>query len=164
MMARHSDRMEQLVEDHAAGLKLYARALGASGEEAEDIVAEAYAALWRQLAHGKTIESPAAYLATSVRHAAARLARRETRRRELESKAAAPDWFEEGSDPELARWAARVLEELPAEQREIVVLRIWSSLSFRQIGIVLGIPTSTASHRYRTALKTLRDKENNDEQ
>ncbi len=52
-----------------------------------------------------------------------------------------------------AVWAA--LRTLPAEQSEVVVLKIWEELTFLQIGQVLEITPSTAASRYRYALAKL---------
>ncbi|MCK4871196.1 MAG: RNA polymerase sigma factor [Phycisphaerales bacterium] len=150
-----SDRLERLVDDHAAGLKLYARSLGASADAAEDIVAEAFAGLWRQLADGRKIDVPPAYLARCVRHAAGRRLQRDARRRAVESQAPTQDWFDPDRGADLTAWAARAVASLPVKQREVVILKIWSGLTFEQIGRALDIPISTAGHRYRTALETL---------
>jgi RNA polymerase sigma-70 factor, ECF subfamily len=47
------------------------------------------------------------------------------------------------------------LRKLPAEQSEIVVLKIWEELTFQQIGEVLSIPLATAASRYRYALEKM---------
>ena len=50
---------------------------------------------------------------------------------------------------------AAALNQLPGDQREVVVLRIWGGLSFAQIGEALSIPLNTAVSRYRYALGRL---------
>ncbi|MCA9195181.1 MAG: RNA polymerase sigma factor [Planctomycetales bacterium] len=50
-------------------------------------------------------------------------------------------------------WLA--MRELPAEQAEVVVLRIWEQMKFSEIGEVLGLPLATVASRYRYALKRL---------
>ena len=47
------------------------------------------------------------------------------------------------------------MTQLPADQREVVVLKIWAALTFTQIGEALGIPLNTAASRYRYALARL---------
>ncbi len=158
-MGLTSERMQTLVADQAPGLKLYARSLGADPESAEDVVADAFAALWQQLMRGNVIDSPAAYLAQSVRHAVARRGKRDARRRQIEHAAAGPDWFEQPAGRERAAWAATLLEQLSPPQREVVVLRVWADMTFQEIATALDIPLSTAGHRYRTALAAMRDRE-----
>ena len=45
---------------------------------------------------------------------------------------------------------------LPAEQREVLVLKIWGELTFEEIARQLGVPPNTAASRYRYALAALR--------
>ncbi len=154
-----SERIQELVEDQAPGLKLYARTLGADPQSAEDVVADAFLGLWKQLVAGRLIESPAAYLAQSVRHGVARRGQREARRREIERETSHADWFADEQGLERAGHTAALLAGLSDAQREVVVLRIWADLTFQEISTALGIPLSTAGHRYRTALAAMRQRE-----
>ncbi len=52
-----------------------------------------------------------------------------------------------------AVWLA--LRTLPTEQSEVVVLKIWESLTFGQIAEVLDVSPSTAASRYRYAMEKL---------
>ena len=45
---------------------------------------------------------------------------------------------------------------LPAEQREVIALKIDGELSFAQIAQVMGVSINTAASRYRYALEKLR--------
>jgi RNA polymerase sigma-70 factor (ECF subfamily) len=48
------------------------------------------------------------------------------------------------------------LVRLPAEQREVVVMKIWGGLTFPQIAAALNVPNDTAASRYRYAIAKLR--------
>src|SRR3954470_4806499 len=50
----------------------------------------------------------------------------------------------------------KLVEELPEEQREVIVLRIYSDLSFKQISVLTGVSINTALGRMRYALINLR--------
>jgi DNA-directed RNA polymerase specialized sigma24 family protein len=50
----------------------------------------------------------------------------------------------------------RCLAELPIEQREIIVLKIWNRLTFDEIGNLLEISPNTAAGRYRYGLQKLK--------
>ncbi len=52
-----------------------------------------------------------------------------------------------------AIWSA--LRTLPIEQSEVVVLKIWESMTFAQIAEVLELSPATAASRYRYALEKL---------
>jgi RNA polymerase sigma factor (sigma-70 family) len=50
----------------------------------------------------------------------------------------------------------QLIEELPEEQREVVVLRIYADLSFKEISTLTGVSINTALGRMRYALLNLR--------
>src|SRR5437870_10443723 len=73
--------------------------------------------------------------------------------REFESQR----WFERSVGETLAeRQAMRALAELPPEQREVIVLKIWQAHTFEEIGELLEISPNTAAGRYRYGLQKLR--------
>ncbi len=49
-----------------------------------------------------------------------------------------------------------LIEELPEEQREVVVLRVYGDLSYKQISEITGVSINTALGRMRYALLNLR--------
>ena len=49
------------------------------------------------------------------------------------------------------------LTKLPPHQREVVALRVWSDMTFEQIGKILSIPRSTAHALYGVAMRRLQD-------
>jgi RNA polymerase sigma-70 factor (ECF subfamily) len=50
----------------------------------------------------------------------------------------------------------RLIEELPQEQREVLVLRNYAELSFKEISEITGVSINTALGRMRYALNNLR--------
>jgi RNA polymerase sigma-70 factor, ECF subfamily len=101
-------------------------------------------------------------LVTSVRRAAFDLARRDGRRVVREERAHTADEpraaaFEIPLEGEERRAAIEeALGRLPAEQREVLVLKIWGELTFDQIARELELSPNTAASRYRYALAALR--------
>ncbi len=57
---------------------------------------------------------------------------------------------------ELARLVSGALLSLPPEQREVVVLRIYEDMTFREIAGVVGAPENTVASRFRYAGEKLR--------
>jgi RNA polymerase sigma-70 factor (ECF subfamily) len=49
------------------------------------------------------------------------------------------------------------LRELPAEQSELLVMKVWGELTFSQIAAALETSPNTAASRYRYALAKLRE-------
>jgi len=131
---------------------LYGRALGLSHSEAEDVLQETFVALMQQ---AERPEKPLHYALRSFRNRALNYRRSLWRRlaRELESKA----WFErtEGETVQ-ERAAMRCLAELPREQREVIVLKIWHEHTFEMIGELLELSPNTVAGRYRYGLQKLK--------
>jgi len=61
----------------------------------------------------------------------------------------------ENQESKLEIWKA--IRQLPTEQAEVVVLKIWEEFTFHQIGQTLCIPPATAASRYRYGLAKLSD-------
>jgi RNA polymerase sigma-70 factor (ECF subfamily) len=147
-----SEWCEKLYQAKSAELILYGRALGLSHSEAEDVLQETFLALMRCL---DAPELPEHYCFRTFRNRALNYRRGFWRRlrRELESNR----WFE-GSESESPheRMAMKCLAELPPDQREVIVLKIWSEHTFEEIGDLLGISPNTAAGRYRYGLQKLK--------
>jgi RNA polymerase sigma-70 factor (ECF subfamily) len=50
----------------------------------------------------------------------------------------------------------KLIEELPNDQREVLVMRIYQDLSFKEISEITGVSINTALGRMRYALMNLR--------
>src|SRR5262245_47644003 len=96
-----------------------------SRQDAEDAVQEVFLGLVRSRATLGRIESLPAYLFSSLRHAAARLAQRRTSAGPLADEPPARDSAGTGDiDPEVHRLLEQGLAALPLEQREVLTLKI----------------------------------------
>jgi RNA polymerase sigma-70 factor (ECF subfamily) len=146
------DWQEALYEAKAAELILYGRALGLSHAEAEDVLQETFVALVRMPA---APIRPEHYCVRSFRNRVLNYRRSLWRRltRELESRS----WFEksETESPE-ERAAMRCLADLPVEQREVIVLKIWHHHTFEEIAELLQASPNTIAGRYRYGLQKIK--------
>ncbi len=144
--------------EHGAALVMLARQWVATQADAEDVVQEAFVRFWRSR---ERVAEPVAYLYASVKHCALdvhRSRRRQLRREEATARTEAEPLFAgplEESERRTAIEAA--LRELPNEQSEVLVMRIWGGLTFPQIAAALDAPLNTVSSRYRYALAKLRE-------
>jgi RNA polymerase sigma-70 factor (ECF subfamily) len=123
---------------------------------AEDAVHEAFVRLWSARERGD-IEDAVAYAYAAVRRAAIDQVRRAAtppRCQRLHRDDLQPDQrLIAGETAELLRAG---LDELPEDQREAVVMRIYGGLSFEAMARALRVPLPTAASRYRRALQRLR--------
>jgi RNA polymerase sigma-70 factor (ECF subfamily) len=69
-----------------------------------------------------------------------------------------PGPFETAGRRDEARAVADALAGIPAEQREVVVLRVYGQLRFREIAEVLEVSINTVQSRHRYALAALRER------
>ena len=68
-------------------------------------------------------------------------------------------WFECALEQDERRChLEKAMAQLPPEQREVLVLKIWGGLTFPQIGAITEVSANTAASRYRYALAALRDR------
>lgn len=144
---------EALYGAKAPELILYGRALGLSHGESEDVLQETFIALMQR---AEPPEKPDHYCLRSFRNRALNFRRSLWRRvtRELESRR----WFEREPEESMSeRSAMAALTQLPPEQREVIVLKIWHEYTFEEIGELLEISPNTAAGRYRYGLLKLRN-------
>ena len=132
-----------------------------SRHDADDVLQETFVRLARTRKRLAGVDNLVAYVFTIARNEAARLAARRTRRRENCSGPASGALFREADDHdtearEAAELVAVALERLQPELREIVELKTYAGLTFREIAEVTGLPQGTAATRYRTAIRRLR--------
>src|SRR5579859_670956 len=141
------EQLGQLISAHASALALYARQWCAIPE---DIVQEAFLKLVTQ---ATPPTNPVPWLYCVVRNGAISASRMARRRHHYEGLAAAESqaWFQPSEHSRLdAETASAALQNLPIEQREIIVAHLWGGLTFEQIGELIGSSASTA-HRWYTA-------------
>lgn len=157
--ATHHAAWQDWLQRYGPRLLLCARQWTRSRADAEDVVQEAFVRYWR---HQRALPGdPMALMVTSVRRAAFDLARRDDRRAARDGRAGVAEdpvcAFECTLDGQERRAAVEdAVGRLPAEQREVLVLKIWGELTFEQIAAALELSPHTVASRYRYALNALR--------
>jgi RNA polymerase sigma-70 factor, ECF subfamily len=147
------EQLEQLYATHGGALLAYACSLTLDRGQGEDVLHQVFARMLR--GDIDLPEVPLAYLYSAVRNAAFNLRRNGARQTALE--AASSFVHRSGDrDAELALQAA--LQQLPEEQRAVVIMRIWSGMTLEEIAQGTGEPLSTIASRYRYALTKLRER------
>jgi RNA polymerase sigma-70 factor, ECF subfamily len=141
----------------------YLVGLGLSREEAQDVVQDAFLSLHKHVAAGGSQENIRSWL-FRVAHNRARNCQKSYARRLGGPLDAVFDSISQEATPEQAVLAKekfyrldKAIRSLAAPERECLMLRA-EGLRYREIGEVLGIPTSTVSDTVDRAVKKLAEK------
>ena len=151
--------LTELYDRYCDRLYRTAIALCGSRDDAEDAVHDMFLGIWSSRARIARVEDLTAYLFASLRHAAARQRERQNRHQQvvrgvqerLQSDRLHATPVSEV--PELHE----LLAVLPAEQQELVALKIYGGLTFAEAAAALGISPNTAASRYRYGLEKIRN-------
>ena len=143
----NAELLGHLLDDHGSALALYAAQWT---DAADDCVQEALVELARRATAPQNLR---AWLFRVVKHRALNLARSTQRRHKRENQAAKErdDILRmESASPvnshDRSIHVSDALERLEADERELVVMRVWGGLSYEEIATTLAISTS-AAHR-----------------
>jgi len=142
-----------LYERHSPVLLAYACSFVSDFAVAEDVVHQVFL----KLLHGETKmpDTPIAYLYRAVRNTALNARRSASREQPIEQQLR---WFDHKSgDREAALALQAALFSLPEDQRETVLMKVWSGMTLEEISAATGVPANTVASRYRYALEKLRD-------
>lgn len=142
----------------------YRVALAITGDPvvAEDVVQEAFVRVFSRAEErestGRALDG---YLHRAVRNLALdHLRRRKVATEKVREAAAALLLRREGDGPAIdgpdAAKVSQALFDLPVDQREVVVLRVWEGLSFPEIAERVEVPLGTVHSRFRYAMERLR--------
>jgi RNA polymerase sigma factor (sigma-70 family) len=147
------DELGRLFDAHSAALVLYARQWS---ESPEDIVQDAFVKLARQWSCPDRLVP---WLYRVVRNQAIAIARSKWRRNRRESRASNREaWFASTDERIDGAEAAKFLEALEPECREVIVARIWGGLTFDEIARLQGSSLTTVYRRYQTGISCLHER------
>lgn len=157
-LAAHGvDALGALFDLTARRLVRFAAAITRQQHDAEDAVQAALMRLASEPALLAAAQCPWAYLLRMVRNEALAVLRRNQRCNSIGDVGdlilVCPVDEAERAESHLAVWQA--IRSLPAEQAEVVVLKIWENLTFAEIGQVLDASLNTVASRYKYAMAKL---------
>ena len=150
-----SDRLADLYDRFAGSLFRHAAMILADRAAAADAVHNVFLKLAKAGLGGDV--QTLAYLRRAVRNECYSMMR--SRRRDI-AVAVDAQLLElvEGTDARPAERLAleHALQQLPAEQREAVHLKVWEGMTFQEIADLTGEALNTVASRYRYAMEKLR--------
>ncbi|MFP3904015.1 MAG: RNA polymerase sigma factor [Armatimonadota bacterium] len=148
--------LDALYKSYSAPVYHFLLARTRSPEDAEDLLVEVFLSLMARGRKLTRIDNLLAYLLKIARHKAAQLYFSQDHLRLHD-----PDV--QVVDPRAATAESRAratsvhkaLNELPVEQCEVIVLKVWHQMTFAEIAEALHIPPNTAASRYRYGMDKL---------
>lgn len=151
--------LECVYDQCAHALFRYALALLGSPEDAEDAVQDVFARIARERGQLKKVESIKSYVFAATRNAAYSILRSRRRRDELQQAVCA-----ESETGATAEWTPSVestvlrqaFARLPTEQREVLVLKVFEEMKFKEIAETVGASINRVTSRYRYGIAKLR--------
>jgi RNA polymerase sigma-70 factor, ECF subfamily len=151
--------LERIHDEHVVAMFRHGMALLRDESAVRDLLQDVFLKLAAGRVNSADIENERAYLLRMVHHAAIDRMRRTKVRRD-HAEQSLPDLFERSPDPDRESFRLQLetaLQQLPAEQREVVVLKLWQERTFEEISHIYDIPLNTAASRYRYGLDKLRN-------
>ncbi|MDH5749609.1 MAG: sigma-70 family RNA polymerase sigma factor [Rhodospirillales bacterium] len=155
------DDIHRLIVDQIPHLRRYARALLRNPDAADDLVQECLTRAMDRLHLWKPGSNMRAWLFSILHNQHVNAARRLNRRPdkadpERDHDALRPAPPEQGSRHEV-RDLGRALEQLPEEQRQVVLLVGLEGLSYQETAEVLDVPSGTVMSRLNRGRQLLRE-------
>ena len=153
-------KIEEILDSIGDKLYNYLTIKLGSPLDAEDVLQEVFCRLVRYKVRFRIIRNPSAYIFRMARNEAISFLKhknknlKNTHSAEGLSKVIQENL--EGSDPEVLNQTAKALAEIPNDQREVIVLKFFEGLTFREISNVCGISMGTVTSRYRYGMDKLR--------
>ncbi len=145
--------LERIVEERQDWLFRFAYMRIGIRDDAEDVVQEVLLSVFRRLREKSSMDNVEQYLIRAINNACTDYQRRKPLRvvpLEMAANVAIGE-----SDQQIHEEFIRInrlLDSLPLEQSEIVRLKCYDNLTFKQIAKLQDIPEATAKSRYRYAI------------
>ena len=154
--------LEELFDRYGHPLYRYLVFRLGQAEDAEDVLQEIFCRLARYGLRWRLVRDPRAFIFRMARNETNRFLKHKVGLRKGErvimtgaetgftAAVAAP------GEPALALLLRRA-EELPSEQKEVIFLKVFDGLTFKEIASVCGISANTVASRYRYGIEKLRE-------
>ena len=156
--------LEALYERYGGACYRLARRIVVDSHLAEDVIQQVFLALWQGTGYNPARGAVSTWLLTITHHKSVDLLRRDKgRRQQLSGEQELLELAATGPGPDDQAWARlraertrAALRELPAEQREVLILAYYGGYTQTEIGDITGIPLGTVKSRTFQAMRRLR--------
>jgi RNA polymerase sigma-70 factor (ECF subfamily) len=160
-----TDRLEPLVRRHATTLMTFIRRMVGSRADSEDVFQEVFVSVWKSR-HRYDVDRPfKPWLFAIARNACrARFRFRPAPALSLDAAGSSPQPAvadppagEAAVDRERQTLVLNAVQQLPERQRAVVVMRLWSGMSYAEIAKAMGRREATVRAHMHYALVALRE-------
>lgn len=154
-----------VIRQYESQLVRYAARLLGDNERARDVAQDTFLRLCRQ-PREKVEDGLRQWLFTVCRNRAMDIRKKENRMRTLDEEKVDDRHCREATQletleqKETAGRASQLLDDLPENQREVILLKVQDGLSYREISEVTGLSVSNVGFLLHKGFKTLRQKMN----
>jgi len=150
--------LESLYDGYGRSLYRFALTLVGSTDDAEDAVSEVFARVARDPDRLGRVGDIRAYLFSSTRNAAYSILRARRRRENIETTLCGEIIVAAQGSGHMhdSEAVCRAFAGLPVEQREVVVLKVYDQMTFREIAEATRTRMNTVVSRYRYGIEKLR--------
>ena len=152
--------LEELYDRYGEKLYHYLIFRLGSCQDAEDILQETFYRFSRYSARWKWVKNPKAFVFKAVRNEANRFLKWKIKQQKMmemntDNKKTIASVIQ-GPDQESENLLAESLARLPDNQREVVMLKVFEGMTFKEIACICRLSENTAASRYRYGLSKLR--------
>ncbi len=152
--------IEQILDKIGDKLHNYLTIKLGSHQDAEDVLQEVFYRILKYRVRLKLMGNPCAYLFKIARNQSADHIKKRRNDRDMhrsnENISQAIRESLEGPDPEKLVHVSDALAQISEDQREVIVLKFFSELTFKETAQVCGISIGTVTSRYRYGMHKLR--------
>lgn len=153
-------KIEEILDSIGDKLYNFLTIMLGSPLDAEDVLQEVFCRLIKYKVRFRFMRNPSAYIFRIARNEAISfLKHRKKNLRSYHSVEGLSKVIQEnlrGLDHEILHHTAEALAKIPADQREVIVLKFFEELTFREISNVCGVSIGTITSRYRYGMEKLR--------
>jgi len=144
-----ADGVGRLYDRFAAGLYRYALIVLADPDAAADVIQQVFTAMVAKQGRKEALKDGERYLRRAVRNECFSRLRSRSRRQTV-SDAPLLEAVAPGVDPAEQMAIEQALRSLPADQREVIHLKVFEGMTFREIADQTGESINTIGSRYRS--------------
>ena len=153
-------KIEEILDSIGDKLYNYLTIKLGSPLDAEDVLQEVFCRLIRYKVRFRIIRNPSAYMFRMARNEAISFLKHSKKNPKSHHSVEELSYVIQenlsGSDPQVLNQTATALTKIPDDQREVIVLKFFEELTFREISNVCNVSIGTVTSRYRYGMEKLR--------